>query len=36
MVIPAAAIDEPVTPGGPLSTARPTMVLLDGEVVFEV
>jgi predicted amidohydrolase YtcJ len=36
VVIPAPAIDEPVTPGGPLSTARPTMVLLDGEVVFEV
>ena len=35
VVIPAAAIDEPVTPGGPLSTTRPTMVLLDGEVVFE-
>ena len=35
VVIPAAAIDEPVTPGGPLSTARPTMVVLDGEVVFE-
>ena len=36
VVIPAAAIDEPVTPGGLLSTARPTMVLLDGEVVFEI
>ena len=36
VVIPAAAIDELVTPGGPLATARPTMVLLDGEVVFEV
>jgi predicted amidohydrolase YtcJ len=36
VVIPGAAIDEPVTPGGPLSTTRPTMVLLDGEVVFEV
>ena len=36
VVIPAAAIDEPVTPGGPLSTTRPAMVLLDGEVVFEV
>lgn len=35
VVIAAAAIDEPVTPGGPLATARPTMVLLDGEVVFE-
>jgi predicted amidohydrolase YtcJ len=36
VVIPSAAIDEPVTPGGPLSTTRPTMVLLDGEVVYEV
>jgi predicted amidohydrolase YtcJ len=36
VVIPAAAIDEPVTPGGPLSTARAAMVLLDGEVVFEI
>jgi predicted amidohydrolase YtcJ len=35
VVIPAAAIDEPVTPGGPLSTARPRLVLLDGEVAFE-
>ena len=36
VVIPARAIDEPVTPGGPLSTTRPSMVLIDGEVVFEV
>jgi predicted amidohydrolase YtcJ len=36
VVIPAAAIDEPVTPGGPLSTTRPSMVLMDGTVVFEV
>ena len=36
VVIPAASIDEPVTPGGPLSTTRPAMVLIDGEVVFEV
>jgi len=35
VVIPAAAIDEPVTPGGPLSTTRPQMVLMDGKVVFE-
>ena len=26
---------EPVTPGGPLSTTRPQLVLLDGKVVFE-
>ena len=36
VVIPATAIDEPVTPGGPLSTTRAAMVLIDGEVVFEV
>jgi hypothetical protein len=36
VVISAAAIDEPVTPGGPLATTRPSMVLMDGKVVFEV
>jgi hypothetical protein len=36
VVIPSAAIDEPVTPGGPLSTTRPQMVLLDGRIVFEI
>jgi predicted amidohydrolase YtcJ len=36
VVIGSAAIDEPVTPGGPLSTTRPIAVLIDGEVVFEV
>ena len=35
VIIDAASIDEPVTPGGPLSTTRPQMVLVDGEVVFE-
>ena len=35
VIIPAASIDEPVTPGGALSTTRPTMVFLDGEVVVE-
>lgn len=34
-VIPAACIDDPVEPGGALSTARPSMVLLDGRVVYE-
>jgi hypothetical protein len=28
-------VDHPVQPGGPLSTTRPAMVLLDGEVVVE-
>jgi predicted amidohydrolase YtcJ len=36
VVIPAASLDEPVTPGGQLSTTRPDMVLMDGKVVFEV
>jgi predicted amidohydrolase YtcJ len=36
IVIPAAAIDEPVTPDGPLATARPQLVLVDGKVAFEV
>ncbi len=34
-VIPAAALREPVEPGGALATCRPTLVLLDGRVVFE-
>jgi len=35
VVIPAAAIDEPVEPGGALATARPSIVIMDGRVVFE-
>ena len=35
VVIPADAVDHPVQPGGPLSTTRPSLVLLDGEVVVE-
>lgn len=35
IVIPAAGIDAPVTPGGPLSTTRPVLVMVDGEVAFE-
>jgi predicted amidohydrolase YtcJ len=35
IVIPRAAMEEPVEPGGPLATARPRLVLVDGEVVFE-
>lgn len=34
-VIPAACLDEPVEPGGALSTTRPSIVVLDGRVVFE-
>jgi hypothetical protein len=34
-VIPAAALHEPVEPGGALATARPSLVMLDGRVAFE-
>jgi predicted amidohydrolase YtcJ len=34
-VIPGAALREPVEPGGALATARPRLVLVDGEVAFE-
>lgn len=34
-VIPAAAIREPVELGGALATVRPTLVVMDGHVVFE-
>jgi hypothetical protein len=35
VVIPAAAVDDPVEPGGALATARPSIVVVDGRVVFE-
>jgi predicted amidohydrolase YtcJ len=35
IVVPRAAVEEPVEPGGALATARPRLVLMDGEVVFE-
>ena len=35
VVLPEAAIVEPVEVGGALSSTRPTMVLMDGRVVFE-
>ena len=35
VVIPPRPLDEPVEPGGALATARPSLVLVDGEVVFE-
>jgi predicted amidohydrolase YtcJ len=34
VVVPAAALREPVEPGGPLATARPSLVVMDGRVVF--
>lgn len=33
VVLDAAALREPVVPGGPLETCRPRLVLVDGEVV---
>jgi hypothetical protein len=33
VVLPAAALDEPVEVGGALWHARPRLVLVDGEVV---
>lgn len=35
VVIPSAALLEPVEPGGALATARPRLVVIDGRVVFE-
>ena len=35
VVLPATVLEEPVEVGGPLWNARPSMVLMDGEVVFE-
>jgi len=35
VVLPLAAMLEPVEPGGALATARPSMVVMDGRVVFE-
>ncbi|HEV8489226.1 MAG TPA: amidohydrolase [Candidatus Limnocylindrales bacterium] len=35
VVIPVAALREPVEPGGALATARPRLVLVDGAVAFE-
>ena len=35
VVIPGAALREPVEPGGALATARPSLVVMDGRVVFE-
>jgi len=34
-VIPAASLREPVEPGGALATTRPSLVMVDGRVVFE-
>jgi predicted amidohydrolase YtcJ len=34
-IVPAAALVEPVESGGPLGSARPRLVLVDGAVAFE-
>jgi predicted amidohydrolase YtcJ len=35
VVVPIAALTEPVEPGGALATARPRLVLVDGAVAYE-
>ena len=35
VVLPARALSNPVEPGGDLATARPRLVMIDGEVAFE-
>ncbi|HEX2756326.1 MAG TPA: amidohydrolase family protein, partial [Candidatus Limnocylindrales bacterium] len=35
VVIPAEALVHPIEPGGALATARPRLVMIDGEAVFE-
>jgi hypothetical protein len=36
VVIPAAAVQDPVEPGGALATTRPRLVVMDGRVVYEI
>jgi predicted amidohydrolase YtcJ len=35
VVLPATALSHPIEPGGALATARPRLVLVDGDVAFE-
>ncbi len=35
VVIPSACVDDPVEPGGALWRARPSIVVMDGRIVFE-
>jgi predicted amidohydrolase YtcJ len=35
LVIPAEALVHPIEPGGSLATARPRLVMIDGEIAFE-
>jgi predicted amidohydrolase YtcJ len=34
-ILPASALSHPIEPGGALATARPRLVMIDGEVAFE-
>jgi hypothetical protein len=35
VVLPASALSHPIEPGGALATARPRLVVIDGDVAFE-
>jgi predicted amidohydrolase YtcJ len=35
VILPASALSHPIEPGGELSTARPRLVMIDGEIAFE-
>ncbi|MEO5940211.1 MAG: amidohydrolase [Candidatus Limnocylindrales bacterium] len=35
MILPASALSHPISPGGALGSARPRLVLIDGEIAFE-
>jgi predicted amidohydrolase YtcJ len=35
LAIPAEALVHPIEPGGSLATARPRLVMIDGEIAFE-
>ena len=35
IVIPIEALANPIEPGGALATARPRVVVIDGETVYE-
>ncbi len=35
VILPASALSHPIEPGGALATARPRVVVVDGEVAFE-
>jgi predicted amidohydrolase YtcJ len=35
MIVDAAAVTNPIEPGGALANARPRLVMIDGDVAFE-